>query len=153
MKRRPRRKSICTSTWPRTCSTWKAGRATGSTRKATMRTSSTTSSCNPPAATASNGTRGTSPSTTTGTSGSRHMQAVALSYRNKKPCAPTNAQKLPYCRSTIPVFRISTKIGFIPPTKHSTAITIRIRPMRRIMTLLPVSPSTLTKRVEARRIK
>lgn len=51
------------------CSTWKAGHAMGSTRKATGRSSSTTSSCNLLAATARNGTRGTIPSTTTDTSG------------------------------------------------------------------------------------
>lgn len=41
----------------------------GSIRKATGRSSSTTSSCNLLAATARNGTRGTIPSTTTDTSG------------------------------------------------------------------------------------
>lgn len=51
------------------CSTWKAGHAMGSTRKAIGRSSSTTSSCNLLAATARNGTRGTIPSTTTDTSG------------------------------------------------------------------------------------
>ena len=34
--------------------------------------------------------------------------------------------------------------------KHSTAITIRISPIRRIITLFPVSPKTFTSRVEAR---
>ena len=53
----------------------------------------------------------------------------------------------------IPSFNTSIRIGFAPPTKHSTAITIRISPIRRIITLFPVSPSTLTKRVEARKIK
>ena len=37
-----------------------------------------------------------------------------------------------------PSFNISTNIGFTPLTKHSTAITIRISPIRRIITLFPV---------------
>ena len=45
------------------------------------------------------------------------------------------------------------RIGFNPLTKHSTAITIKINPIRRIITLLPVSPKTFTNFVEARRIK
>lgn len=53
----------------------------------------------------------------------------------------------------MPSFSISTRIGLAPPTKHSTAMTIRISPIRRIITLLPVSPNTLTSRVEARRMK
>lgn len=44
------------------------------------------------------------------------------------------------------------KIGRIPPTKHSTAITIRINPISRIITLLPVSPITFTSLVDKRRI-
>lgn len=52
-----------------------------------------------------------------------------------------------------PSFKISTNIGFAPLTKHSTAITIRISPIRRIITLFPVSPNTFTSRVEARKMK
>ena len=48
-----------------------------------------------------------------------------------------------------PSFTISVNIGFTPLTKHSTAITIKMSPIRRIITLLPVSPNKLTKRVEA----
>lgn len=46
----------------------------------------------------------------------------------------------------------SVKIGLTPPTKHSTAITIRINPIRRIITLFPVSPIIFTKRVDKRKI-
>lgn len=42
-------------------------------------------------------------------------------------------------------------IGLRPPTKHSTAITIRINPIKRIITLLPVSPMSLTNRVDKRK--
>ena len=52
-----------------------------------------------------------------------------------------------------PSFTISVNIGFTPLTKHSTAITIKMSPIRRIITLLPVSPNKLTKRVEAFNIK
>ena len=48
---------------------------------------------------------------------------------------------------------MSIIIGLKPLTKHSTAITIRISPIRRIITLLPVSPIYLFSRVDARRIK
>ena len=37
-----------------------------------------------------------------------------------------------------------SKMGRAPLTKHSTAMTIKIRPMRRIITLLPVSPMNFT---------
>ena len=50
------------------------------------------------------------------------------------------------------ICRISVKIGFTPPTKHSTAITININPINRIITLFPVSPMLRTKRVERRNI-
>lgn len=36
--------------------------------------------------------------------------------------------------------KISIMMGLKPLTKHSTAITIRISPINRIITLLPVSP-------------
>ncbi len=52
-----------------------------------------------------------------------------------------------------PAWIISIRIGLTPLTKHSTAITIRINPIRRIITLFPVSPRIDTKRVDARRMK
>ena len=55
--------------------------------------------------------------------------------------------------SPLPALMMSTIIGFRPPTKHSTAITISISPIRRIMTLLPVSPSIGTSRVDARSMR
>ena len=42
-----------------------------------------------------------------------------------------------------PSFTISVNIGFTPLTKHSTAITIKMSPIRRIITLLPVSPNKI----------
>lgn len=51
-----------------------------------------------------------------------------------------------------PSLSTSTSIGLRPPTKHSTAMTISRRPIRRIMTLLPVSPRKLNRRVDARRM-
>ena len=49
-------------------------------------------------------------------------------------------------------FSISVRIGRIPLKKHSTAMTIRIKPINLINTLLPVSPNSLTSLVEALRI-
>ena len=49
--------------------------------------------------------------------------------------------------------KISIKIGFAPLTKHSTAITIKMSPMSRIITLFPVSPMKWTNLVDVRRIR
>lgn len=44
-------------------------------------------------------------------------------------------------------------MGFSPVKKHSTAMTMRISPMSRIITLFPVSPIIFTSRVDALRMK
>lgn len=58
-----------------------------------------------------------------------------------------------FCVYTLLNCIISINIGRNPLTKHSTAITIRISPIKRIITLLPVSPKILTNRVEALNIR
>ena len=59
-----------------------------------------------------------------------------------QPLADQNHYVTLQDRAYIPLlWMISIRIGFIPPTKHSTAITIRISPMRRIITLFPVCRS------------
>lgn len=47
---------------------------------------------------------------------------------------------------------MSVRMGHIPLMKHSTAITIKMSPMRRIITLLPVLPRMRSSDVDAQRM-
>ena len=78
-----------------------------------------------------------------------------------KTISPQTLKKLVHF-SYFPIFRIkdqpterkiSITIGFSPLKKNSTAITITISPINRIITLLPVSPSILIIREELLKIR
>ena len=58
-----------------------------------------------------------------------------------------------YYRFYLALCSMSMAIGLNPLIKHSTAMTIRINPISRIITLLPVSPNKLINRVDVLSIR